>query len=253
MTDLSPDLEQLVLAGRSASRPTQADFDRVLGTLRGRLAAVAAGGAIAAAASPDSGMRLLSGKAFAIAIAGVALVVGGVAGFEATRSREPNALVADGHNGSAALPPIAPHSAGSAERVSEAPAPSAVSAPAPISSPPKAPAGIASARESTRSRDTLSEEVAILSRAETELHSGRAESALRVLSEHERRFPTGVLTEERTAARIQALCALGRTSEANAQLGRLGPGSLHGESTRQACGARPSSTTGQPSVSPARK
>ena len=84
-------------------------------------------------------------------------------------------------------------------------------------------------------RDNLSEEVAILSRAETELHAGRPAVALRLLDEHERKFGNGLLAEERIAARVQALCALGRTTEADAQLARLSPKSLHGEQARQAC------------------
>jgi hypothetical protein len=90
-------------------------------------------------------------------------------------------------------------------------------------------------------RDALSEEVAILSRAETDLYGGRAESALKALDEHERRFGHGVLEEERTAARIQALCALGRTAEADtelARLARISPKSPHAEHSRQACTKR---------------
>ena len=60
----------------------------------------------------------------------------------------------------------------------------------------------------------------------------------RLLNEHERRFGNGLLAEERIAARIQALCALGRTTEADAQLARLSPKSLHGEPARQACSSR---------------
>ena len=91
---------------------------------------------------------------------------------------------------------------------------------------------------SRRVRDGLSEEVAILSRAETDLYGGRAESALLALDEHERRFGHGVLEEERTAARIQALCALGRTAEADTELARLvriSPNSPHAKRSRQAC------------------
>jgi hypothetical protein len=89
-------------------------------------------------------------------------------------------------------------------------------------------------------RDSLSEEVAILSRAETELHSGRPENALSLLNEHERKFSNGILAEERIAARVQALCALGRNTEADAQLVHLSPKSLHGQRARQACGSRKS-------------
>ena len=63
--------------------------------------------------------------------------------------------------------------------------------------------------------------VAILSRASAELRSGRPAAALAALADHQKRFPSGVLAEERTGARIQALCALGRTTEAKAELARL--------------------------------
>jgi hypothetical protein len=87
-------------------------------------------------------------------------------------------------------------------------------------------------------RDNLSEEVAILSRAETALHSGKPEAALKLLNEHERKFGNGLLAEERVAARVQALCALGRTAEADAQMAQLSPKSLHGQQARKACGSR---------------
>ncbi len=77
-----------------------------------------------------------------------------------------------------------------------------------------------------------------MSRAETDLHGGRPESALKALDEHERKFGNGVLAEERTAARIQALCALGRTAEADTQLARLirtSPNSPHTQRALQAC------------------
>jgi hypothetical protein len=98
--------------------------------------------------------------------------------------------------------------------------------------PVEAPAATPSSR---RPADRLAEEVAILSRAETELHAGRYAGALRVLEEHQRKFPRGTLSQERTAARIRALCGLGRTSEANAALARLSPGSLHEGPAREAC------------------
>jgi hypothetical protein len=40
------------------------------------------------------------------------------------------------------------------------------------------------------------------------------------------------------AARIQALCGLGRVKEANADLARVAPGSLHEGPTREACGGK---------------
>jgi hypothetical protein len=90
-------------------------------------------------------------------------------------------------------------------------------------------------RGSTRVRDSLSEEVEILARAEVELRKGRPESALILLNEHEKKFKNGIMAEERTAARIQALCALGRVTEAKALLGKLSSQSLHGKPISQAC------------------
>ncbi|HEY5960169.1 MAG TPA: hypothetical protein VIV60_26630, partial [Polyangiaceae bacterium] len=90
-----------------------------------------------------------------------------------------------------------------------------------------------------RAPDQLSEEADILLRAETELHAGRAEAALKLLGEHERRFAHGLLAEERTAATIQALCAMGRTADATSRLSRLSSASLHGERARRACGIAP--------------
>jgi hypothetical protein len=86
----------------------------------------------------------------------------------------------------------------------------------------------------------LAEEVAIIARAETALRSARPALALEVLNEHERKFGNGLLAEERIAARAQALCALGRTAEADAQLTQLSPNSLHGQPSQKACGPRKS-------------
>jgi hypothetical protein len=61
---------------------------------------------------------------------------------------------------------------------------------------------------------SLTDETRLLEAAQRELASGRARSALSLLEEHERRFPAGALGEERTAARVLSLCALGRGEEA---------------------------------------
>jgi hypothetical protein len=89
-------------------------------------------------------------------------------------------------------------------------------------------------------RDRLAEEVAILSRAAHYLEAGRPSEALRAVDEHRRKFPSGVLTEERYAARVQALCALGRRDEAATELARLSqltPQSPHLARAGQSCAA----------------
>jgi outer membrane protein assembly factor BamD (BamD/ComL family) len=101
------------------------------------------------------------------------------------------------------------------------------------------PAQAAHASLSPGAPDSLPEEVRLLSKAEQQLSAGRADDALRTLGEHERRFPGGVLAEERLAARVQALCALGRVTEARADLARLArayPQSPHLDRARKFCG-----------------
>jgi len=91
-------------------------------------------------------------------------------------------------------------------------------------------------------RDSLSEEVALLSRATEALRAAHPLEALKRLDEHQRRFPNGRLVEERLGARIRALCALERRVEAEAELARLSraaPRSPQLARARAACGFPP--------------
>jgi outer membrane protein assembly factor BamD (BamD/ComL family) len=93
--------------------------------------------------------------------------------------------------------------------------------------------------------DSLPEEVRLLTRAEQELKEGRTEDALKTLGEHEHRFSAGALSEERLAARVQALCTLGRGADARKELTRLArlyPRSPHIERARRFCGMDAAST-----------
>ena len=245
MSDLSLDGKALVQAGRQADRPSPADRERVFLALQARLG--------------DAAM-LATGLAQAPQATGAA-----TAAVSAARSKfikwgwvGPTVLVAGGlwlgprlrHGGeqavpapSASAPNVQPSAVSGANSAAEA----VSSAPELVAPSPSAlNAGTGSSRAgdaqkvAPRSRDGLAEEVALLSRAETELHAGRPAKALLVLAEHQRKFPRGALAEERTAARIQALCALGRNDEANAQLTQLlhiSPNSAHEERARQACRA----------------
>lgn len=77
----------------------------------------------------------------------------------------------------------------------------ATAAPEPQSAPPPGPA-------------TVAAEAELLRRADVALHAGDPARALALLNEHAARFPDGVLHEERSAERIDVLCALGRRTEA---------------------------------------
>ena len=236
MSNLSPELKELVRAGKRAALPTEADSARILDGLRARLgdAAIFGDGTAFALGTPTS-PRFLTRKAFISGIAGVTLL-GGLLFFTAhnhrAASRESNAAA----RAAATIPakPADPPRVVSA--VPTSPQAEAVGA-VPAGSLGAAGPTETHSRASYHAGDNLAAEVTLLSRAETALHSGRPAVALKLLDEHARKFRNGQLAEERVAARVQALCALGRTTEADAQLARLSPMSLHGEPARQACTA----------------
>ena len=179
------------------------------------------GGAIGAGAAAGGAARATLLKVSA-ALVGLGLIGGGL--FLAQRSEPPpvNAVVPAPVNPAPAVaPPVDPM---------------------PENAAPVAPPAEPSAKRSpvpSRSADNLAREVAILSRASSELRAGRPAAALKALEEHQREFPGGMLAQERTAARIQALCALGRTKQAESELARLArtsPDSPHVARARKACG-----------------
>ena len=128
--------------------------------------------------------------------------------------------------------PVVTHAAPPASNVESADVPPSALAPEPPATPTR----------KTATVDPLAEEVAILSKATSALRAGSPTEGLRLLDEHQRRFPKGRLAEERRAARIQALCALGKLSAAEAELARLAqssPRSPHLARAQRACGIKP--------------
>ncbi len=223
MTRMTPNAEELVKAGRDAFRPSEADRERVLQALLPRL-----GGALGAASTQAPSIAPAAAKGTLLKVAAVVAGLGVAGGglFLALRSEPPPAKPA------ATAP------------VKSAVVPPAPVAPAPESAPPAEPEVQSPEKRapvaSSRPADSLAEEVAILSRASAELHAGRPAAALLALEEHRRRFPRGVLAQERTSARVQALCALGRTKQAQAeltQLARSSPNSPHVARAKKACGS----------------
>ncbi|MGC4069780.1 MAG: hypothetical protein QM784_35010 [Polyangiaceae bacterium] len=240
MTNVSDELQQLLQIGRAADRPTVADRERNRRQLQLRLGiAVGLAAHPVVAASSPLPIHFVIAKIAGIALASIALVVGGVlelrhAQTDAT-SHGPVAATSPTEetllDGSSASLEIAIEE-GSSRRGADASSP--VSDLPPRSS--KSVHGSAVAVGSAHGQDHLSEEVELLARAQTALRGGRLDHALAWLGEHERRFRRGILAEERIAAKIQVLCALGRVSEADALLSRLSPRSVHGEASQHACG-----------------
>lgn len=224
MSELGPDARRLVEAAKGALDPSAADQARVLAAIQKHLAHGSVGQEVAT--TPP-----LARPAWPIATVGalgtglVVLALGwGLASLPSSprAAPAPSATPVPAPQLSVAPPAQpAPHDA------SAVPAPASTLTPA----PPR------TNEPSTKARSTrLAEEVAILSRATSALHAGRADEALAAAAEHQRKFPAGMLAEERIAVRAQALCLLGRTGEAERALARLSPSSPHGARARQRCG-----------------
>lgn len=223
MSELDPESRGLFQAAREALRPSLTDRIRVRDALHLRITGLTHAPAPFTATTAGSGLGWLSFSALAAAV-----VVGGV--LLAPKSPQGPSVV----TAPSVVRPVEAPATPPASAVAPAPSASAAS----VSAPATAPAARAPAKP--RTTDNLAEEVALLSRAETELHAGRFAAALQLLNTHQKTFPRGILRQERVAARIQALCGLGRVKEANADLARVTPGSLHDGPTREACGGKAS-------------
>jgi len=111
-------------------------------------------------------------------------------------------------------------------------APPATSRPAPRSP------GKTDATVTTGEDTSLSAELAIVRRVRAALERDDATAALAAIAEHERRFATGQLVEERKSLRVEALCRAGKPAQARAEATtflREHPGSAHADRVRAAC------------------
>ena len=218
MSELSPRARQVLRS--SVKRATVADRERIQNALHAKLGMTALTATEASRVTPSPARwPLVSG-----AIVGVGLIGGAL--FLAARHEPPAATPAP--------PPVASVLATAAP--ASPPTAQAV-APAPVSSLPAAPASELAPAVPRPSPDRLAQEVAFLERATSALHAGRPSAALKVLNDYQRKFPNGLLALERSAARAQALCSLGRQSEAHAELSRLPMQSPAVARAKQVCDA----------------
>jgi hypothetical protein len=215
MNDLSMEAKDLIARAREADGPGAERRARVKRAVAAALVAASAtvGATGTVAAAGVAGKSALTAGSVAIWL-GIGAALGTVASAPALVVRltrpEPSAHVAG---------PASPTS-----RVVEAPADVARPASAPVSADTAemttAPVAARNEVRATASGvaaeppPSLRDETRVLEAAQRELASGRARSALSLLDEHEKRFPSGALGEERSAARVLSLCALGRTEEA---------------------------------------
>ncbi|HET8934910.1 MAG TPA: hypothetical protein VFN67_15790 [Polyangiales bacterium] len=211
MSDLSPKARALIAASRPALRPTNADRERLEAALRAKL------GGEALPSDLASGAALW--KLVAAATISVCLL-GGIA----LRVLQPDPPQL------APSPPTAPQPEAAVEAAPTID-PQPTAAPVALPPPPNA-----KPRASAAPRDQLAREVALLSRATTALHAGDAAAALETLEEHQRKFPHGSLREERSIAKAQALCSMGREREGRAELERLPDNAPATIRARRSCG-----------------
>lgn len=221
MSALTPKARAIVCEGRSALLPPPGERERIEALLDARLSALSPTVRVDAArpVSP-AGWRWL--PPFAI---GVVMVGGGA--FFASRAQPPRAAAP---LSVPAPPPVTP----SPLAVVDVPA---VTAPVVPELEPTSKVVVELPPPAPPVQDRLAEEVALLSRATSALRAGRAAEALKLLDEHQRKFPKGVLGVERRGARALALCALKRVSEGRAELARLAPQSPAAGRAKQVCDA----------------
>jgi hypothetical protein len=215
--DLSPLARELIQSGQGAHDPSATDQERILSALHTRIAAGEG------QPDPDGSLPPPAPKAPWGLISAGGIGAGLIAAAVAWSSA-PETTPAVAPTPAVATPAPAPRAAVPVEPARQP------EASAPVEPPRIAPA------PSSKPNSRLAEEVEILSRATSALHAGRAEDALTATAEHQRKFPQGLLTEERRSARAQALCLLGRTAEAKRELDHMTPGSPHAARARQRCG-----------------
>jgi hypothetical protein len=267
MSDLSPDARELLLVAREEDGPTPRERERLR---RAVFSAVAAGSTMLGSAGAAAGGLAAGGAKLSL--------VGGVA---AKMSAAPLAIwfAVGAGAGVATLTPVAAYRYATGSSAEESPALVTTEStvrremPAPAHEPPAevAPPVVptVAATEPDRApevasltntqserprvdappppleRPALGAELDLLGAAQRELAAGRADGALTRLSEHERRFPSGALTGERLAARVFALCALGRSAEARLvtrEFQRVAPGSPLTPRVLASCGGTPAAS-----------
>lgn len=223
MSELSYEAKALIRRAGTADGPSRADRARVKRRIVAGIAAAGttlAGGGTVASGAPAALGAVSAGK---MTVASVLLWLAAGAGLGSVVSVP--AVVSTYRRAEAvrtAVPATAPLSAPAAVRPPIEPASDPLrAAAAPITEKTERNERISEHRDPGRSRAaaatgaaSLAEETRLLEAAQRELAKNQGGAALAMLDEHAARFPSGALSEERSAARILALCGVGRTGEA---------------------------------------
>jgi hypothetical protein len=209
MTRLSPELATAIEQARSVSDPTPDNQERVRAALLARLGATEFHAPAPPATAPATvgASILFEARRHWVRVGGIVCAIGLGALVHASLSDSPSSP--------ADVPSEVPSSKPVLKVDSRTPMwleaprrsivePPTLAAPVKVKAEPSASPGI-------------SEELPILLRAHAALDRHDGEAALAALNEHARRFPHGVLSEERAAERVVALCAAGHQAEGRAE------------------------------------
>lgn len=265
--ELNPMARAFLESVQDADDPTRADYDRVHGKVKVRLAAGIAAGVAAlttsrAAATVTAKAATATAVATGVAAPSAAIATGKIAAVIAVVAAVGGGTTAVVHYANRTAPTAPVPTAITAPAVTHASPPPAVprsplataspeakAAPvAPSSTPadvPRAPAppsvpsapAIPSAPP-VATAASLDAEIALVRDARAALRGGDAARALALLEEHDRRFPGGALTEDCAAERVYALCAMGQVDAARGAAARFladHPYSPHAASVRASC------------------
>jgi hypothetical protein len=258
MKALGPEASALLEAARHGDEPNEADARRVREAVAVRIAAGVGGaagalGAAAAAKSWVTALVRLGAKGPIAAALLVAMGTGVTVGVHRTWGPRTLAWRAIAP---AVLAQPAPVTASASAQASWGPSVALATPPSPAASSldafaKHAPAPADSSPHRGPSTGDVAAEVRLLVEAHRALDDGDARRGLALLDDHARRYPSGALGEERDAARVRALCSLGRVSEAREvteRLLRASPWSPQAGPLRASCGgARNSPASTSPS------
>jgi hypothetical protein len=241
MSTTDQQFETLLDAARRAEGPSEADRNAVRKSLTGALAASTLTTGVSGAAKA----AVLVGKGSALANVVLPLVAGAALGAVVMAS----AFVVSGEGNvgtegstKAVVTTAATRSSADLPRAATATSTAGptIESPEPIIEPKASPSPSISKGESARAIDPLELESRGIAEVQRALRDGQARRALGLLDAEDRAHPRGVLVEERAAARVFALCSLGRDGEARraaAEFARRFPNSLLGERVRASCTA----------------
>jgi hypothetical protein len=279
MTELGPEARAILDAGRAGDDPTPADRDRLRGAVFRAVAAGAAATAastateVAAAMAPKGAVFFSVGWKVVVGVLVAGAVYVGVGGpipgrhgddqprLATTAAPAPDPKAAEPSTPPPAEPPAAVPATPPVEPTPATvtmggdppyPPPQSIEPPKAVAAreaakasaaPPStgpATAGPASSPPASATADPLVVETVRLGEAQGVLEKGDPARALAMIDEQSATYQNGKLREEREAARIFALCKLGRTAEAEsarAAFLREHPHAPLVDRVRAACGA----------------